>query len=107
MGSMSAIQAGDYILGHHRGHRATFTISNLGPFGIERFTAIINPPQTAILAVGATRPEGLPDFDGRVVVRPILRLTLAVDHRAIDGVEAARFLATYQEIIEAMALRYR
>lgn len=79
----------------------TFTISNLGPFGIEQFTAIINPPQTAILAVGATRAEVVPGDGGTAVVRPIMRVTLAVDHRVIDGAAAAQFLDTLKTLVEA------
>ena len=82
----------------------TFTISNLGPFGIEQFTAIINPPQAAILAVGATRPEVVVDEDGQVVVRPVMRMTLSADHRVVDGAVAARFLADLREALEAPML---
>uniref|UniRef100_UPI002454F260 dihydrolipoamide acetyltransferase family protein n=1 Tax=Nocardia brasiliensis TaxID=37326 RepID=UPI002454F260 len=68
----------------------TFTISNLGMFGIEQFTAVINPPESAILAVGAAADE-LRLADGAVVTRKILRVTLSADHRAVDGAEAAPF----------------
>jgi pyruvate dehydrogenase E2 component (dihydrolipoamide acetyltransferase) len=82
----------------------TFTVSNLGPFGIEQFTAIINPPQAAILAVGTTQPEPVVDEGGQVVVRPIMRMTLSADHRIVDGAIAARFLADLREALEAPAL---
>jgi pyruvate dehydrogenase E2 component (dihydrolipoamide acetyltransferase) len=82
----------------------TFTVSNLGPFGIEQFTAIINPPQAAILAVGATRPEPVVDEEGEVVVRPVMRMTLSADHRVVDGATAARFLADLREALEAPTL---
>jgi len=82
----------------------TFTVSNLGPFGIEQFTAIINPPQAAILAVGATQPEPVVDEEGQVVVRPVMRMTLSADHRIVDGAAAARFLADLREVLEAPAL---
>ena len=82
----------------------TFTVSNLGPFGIEQFTAIINPPQAAILAVGATQPEPVVDEEGQVVVRPVMRMTLSADHRVVDGAIAARFLADLREALEAPAL---
>jgi len=82
----------------------TFTVSNLGPFGIEQFTAIINPPQAAILAVGATRPEPVVDEAGQVVVRPVMRMTLSADHRIVDGAAAARFLTDLREALEAPAL---
>jgi pyruvate dehydrogenase E2 component (dihydrolipoamide acetyltransferase) len=77
----------------------TFTISNLGMFGVEHFTAIINPPESAILAVGATVRE--PAVVGDTVqVRHRLRYTLSVDHRVIDGALAARFLQTLTSLIE-------
>ncbi|MBK8047871.1 MAG: 2-oxo acid dehydrogenase subunit E2 [Anaerolineales bacterium] len=78
----------------------TFTISNLGMFGIERFAAIVNPPQSAILAVGAVIkiPVVLPN--DVVGVQPRMNLTLTVDHRVMDGVQGARFLAALKEKIE-------
>ncbi|MFD3508740.1 dihydrolipoamide acetyltransferase family protein [Nocardia sp. NPDC058666] len=77
----------------------TFTISNLGMFGIEQFTAVINAPEAAILAVGAAADELRLDGD-EVVVRKILRVTLSADHRAIDGAVAAQFLAQVKELLE-------
>lgn len=77
----------------------TFTISNLGMFGIEQFTAVINPPESAILAVGAAADE-LRLADGAVVTRKILRVTLSADHRAVDGAVAARFLAQLKDLLE-------
>jgi pyruvate dehydrogenase E2 component (dihydrolipoyllysine-residue acetyltransferase) len=77
----------------------TFTISNLGMFGIDHFTAVINPPEAAILAVGATTPEPVVR-DGRVVVRHTIKLTLSIDHRALDGAAGARFLALLKAILE-------
>ena len=81
----------------------TFTISNLGMFGVERFTAVLNPPQAAILAVGATdeRPVAR---DGEVVVRPLVTLTATFDHRAVDGAPAAEFLGTVKALLEEPAL---
>lgn len=79
---------------------ATFTISNLGPFGIEHFTAIINPPQTAVLAVGAIQMEVVPNAEGQLLARPIMRMTLSADHRVVDGALAAHFLADVRESIE-------
>jgi pyruvate dehydrogenase E2 component (dihydrolipoamide acetyltransferase) len=78
----------------------TFTISNLGMFGIERFTAIVNPPESAILAVGRIIkvPTVLPD--DTVGVRPIMSLTLSVDHRSLDGVQAASFLVEVKDGLE-------
>jgi pyruvate dehydrogenase E2 component (dihydrolipoamide acetyltransferase) len=79
---------------------ATFTISNLGPFGVEHFSAIINPPQTAVLAVGAIQSEVVPDDAGQLLVRPLMRMTLSADHRVVDGALAAHFLADIREAIE-------
>ncbi|HEX8007779.1 MAG TPA: dihydrolipoamide acetyltransferase family protein [Trebonia sp.] len=77
----------------------TFTISNLGMFGVEHFTAIINPPESAILAVGATTREPAAVGDA-IALRYRLRYTLSVDHRVIDGALAARFLGTLTKLIE-------
>lgn len=79
----------------------TFTISNLGMLGVDRFTAIINPPQVGILAVGRTRRVFVPGDDDRPVVRPICTLTLSADHRAIDGAVAARFMADLRDVLES------
>ena len=81
----------------------TFTISNLGMFGVEQFSAVLNPPQAAILAVGATveRPVALA---GEVAVRPLMTVTLTVDHRAVDGAPAAEFLRTVKTYLEDPAL---
>ncbi len=81
----------------------TFTISNLGPFGIEQFTAIINYPQAAILAMGAILPEVVQNEAGQIVVNPIARLTLSADHRIIDGVKAARFLGDLRDRLEELS----
>ena len=77
----------------------TFTISNLGMFGIEQFSAVINPPEAAILAVGAAKDE-LQLRDGEVVARKILRVTLSADHRAIDGAVGAAFLQQFTALLE-------
>jgi len=82
----------------------TFTISNLGMFGIDRFTAIINPPQVAILAVAAARKQFVPDEDGNPVARPIMTVTLSADHRVVDGALAARFLSDLRGVLEDPAL---
>ncbi|HEY7397068.1 MAG TPA: dihydrolipoamide acetyltransferase family protein, partial [Gaiellaceae bacterium] len=68
----------------------TFTISNLGMYGVEHFVAVLNPPQAAILAVGATEDRPVV-VEGEVVVRPMMTMTLTVDHRAVDGAEGAGF----------------
>ncbi len=82
----------------------TFTISNLGMFGVSRFTAIINPPQVAILAVGAVENRVVASGADAFAVRPQLTLTLAADHRVVDGALAARFLARLKEVLETPGL---
>ncbi len=77
----------------------TFTISNLGMYAVESFTAVINPPQAAIVAVGATEDRVVP-VDGELVIRPMLTLTATFDHRAVDGAPAAAFLQTLKESLE-------
>ncbi len=79
---------------------ATFTISNLGAFGIEEFTAIINPPGSAILAVGKTQKTPVVDELDDLVVRPIMKMTLSCDHRVIDGAAGARFFNELKQIME-------
>jgi pyruvate dehydrogenase E2 component (dihydrolipoamide acetyltransferase) len=71
--------------------KGTFTVSNLGLYGVEEFTAIINPPEAAILAVGAVKPEVVA-VEGMIGIRPMMRVTLCSDHRLIDGALAAQFL---------------
>lgn len=78
----------------------TFTISNLGMAGIEQFTAIINPPQAAILAVGASVPTPVVDASGQVVVETRMKVTLSCDHRVIDGAVGSEFLKTLKSFIE-------
>ena len=81
----------------------TFTISNLGMFGMESFVAVLNPPQAAILAVGATEDRAVAR-GGEVVVRPTMTMTLTVDHRAVDGAPAAEFLETVKAMLELPGL---
>lgn len=78
----------------------TFSISNLGMFGVDRFTAIINPPESAILAVGRVTRRIVPDAEGRAVVQPTMTVTLSADHRVVDGATAGRFLGDVREVIE-------
>lgn len=78
----------------------SFGLSNLGMFRVEQFDAIINPPQGAILAIGAARPEPIDD-DGAIRIAPVLHLSLSCDHRAIDGADGARFLSAIAALIEA------
>jgi pyruvate dehydrogenase E2 component (dihydrolipoamide acetyltransferase) len=78
---------------------STFSVSNLGMFGIDQFTAIINPPEAAILAVGATEDKAVV-VNGAVEVRKRMRVTLSCDHRVIDGALGAKFLQTLRRLIE-------
>jgi pyruvate dehydrogenase E2 component (dihydrolipoamide acetyltransferase) len=78
----------------------TFTVSNLGMYGVDSFSAVINPPQAAILAVGSLKPRPIVDGDGNVVARPTVVLTLACDHRVLYGADGARFLARVRELLE-------
>ena len=77
----------------------TFTVSNLGMFGIDSFVAIINPPQCAILAVGQVGPRVVPHGEG-IAVRPIMTMSLSADHRVVDGAIAARFLQEVKRLLE-------
>jgi pyruvate dehydrogenase E2 component (dihydrolipoamide acetyltransferase) len=79
---------------------ATFTISNLGSFGIEEFTAIINPPGVAILALGATVRTPVVADDDTIVVRRIMKVTLSCDHRVVDGAVGAAFLTEFKRMVE-------
>ena len=78
---------------------STFSVSNLGMFDIDEFTAVINPPETGIVAVGAIAPKAVV-VDGTVVVRRHLRLTMSCDHRVIDGATGAAFLKTLKQMLE-------
>jgi pyruvate dehydrogenase E2 component (dihydrolipoamide acetyltransferase) len=78
---------------------STFSISNLGMFGIDQFTAIINPPEAGILAIGAVEEKPIVE-DGELVIRKRLRVTMSCDHRVIDGAMGARFLQTLRRLIE-------
>jgi pyruvate dehydrogenase E2 component (dihydrolipoamide acetyltransferase) len=78
---------------------STFSISNLGMFDIDQFTAVINPPEAGIVAIGSIVPKAVPDGD-RVVVRRRMRLTMSCDHRVIDGATGAAFLKTLKQMLE-------
>jgi pyruvate dehydrogenase E2 component (dihydrolipoamide acetyltransferase) len=82
---------------------ATFTVSNLGMFGVARFTAVINPPQAAILAVGAAKPRAVMGADGNVTARRVMELTISADHRIVYGADAADFLGTVRKRLERPA----
>lgn len=78
----------------------TFTVSNLGMYGVDSFSAVINPPQAAILAVGSLKRRAMVDDGGKLVARPTIELTLACDHRVLYGADAARFLARARDLLE-------
>jgi pyruvate dehydrogenase E2 component (dihydrolipoamide acetyltransferase) len=82
---------------------ATFSISNLGMMGIKEFTAIINPPEAAIIAVGGSTPTPVAR-DGQVVVRNIMHVTMSCDHRVVDGATGAKFLQTFKQMLESPAM---
>jgi pyruvate dehydrogenase E2 component (dihydrolipoamide acetyltransferase) len=83
----------------------TFTISNLGMMGIDEFTAIVNPPDACILAVGKTTPT--PVVEGtNIEVRQVMKLTLSCDHRVVDGAVGARFLQTLKAYLEEPLLMF-
>ena len=77
----------------------TFSISNLGMFGIREFAAVINPPQSAILAVGRSEERSVVK-DGALAIATIMTITLSVDHRAVDGALGAQYLNAFQGLIE-------
>ena len=81
--------------------RGTFTVSNLGMFGVDEFQAIINPPQSAILAIGAIVKKPMAK-DGRVAIRPMMKMTISADHRILDGATAAEFLRDVKTSLERL-----
>jgi pyruvate dehydrogenase E2 component (dihydrolipoamide acetyltransferase) len=78
---------------------STFTISNLGAWGIDEFTAIINPPNVAILAIGAASPQPVV-IDRQIVIRDRMKVTMSCDHRVVDGALGAEYLRTLRSYIE-------
>ena len=98
---VQAARAGRLTLPEMTG--GTFSITNLGMFGVEEFKAIVNPPEAAILAIGAIR-DAVVAIQGEPAVRPVFNLTLSCDHRAVDGALAARFMATLHERMETPML---
>ena len=101
-----AVRRADLVAGANNGRlqpddfaSGTFTISNLGMYGVDAFNAIVNPPQAAILAVGRIA-DRVVAVDGQPAVRPMMTLTLSCDHRAVDGVRAAQFLNALVGLIE-------
>ena len=94
-----AARARNGQLRQHELDGGTISVSNLGMYGVEEFAAIINPPHAAILAVGAVRDEPVVE-DGAVIPGQVMTVTLSVDHRPVDGVIAARWLAALRELLE-------
>ena len=95
------VQSGDYSMSDLRG--STFTVSNLGPLGVDSFTPIVNPPEVAILGVGRTRERAEPagsGVDSDVAFRRWLTVDLSIDHRVVDGADGARFLETLADRVE-------
>jgi len=81
----------------------TFTISNLGMYGVERFSAVLNPPQAGILAVGAIEERAVV-VDGDFEIQPRMDMTLTIDHRSVDGATASEFLASVKAFLEEPGL---
>ena len=79
----------------------TFTVSNLGMYGVDSFSAVINPPQAAILTVGALKKRAVPDERGRIAARDTMNLTLVCDHRILYGADGAEFLARVRQLLES------
>ena len=84
----------------------TFSVSNLGMYGIDHFTAIINPPQAAILACGAVKKEPIVDADGNLGVGTRMKVTMSCDHRAVDGAMGAEFLIEVRKLLENPVLLF-
>lgn len=96
-------RAREGTLRHEDLEGGTFTISNLGMFGLDQFVAVLNPPQAAILAVGSISERPVVR-DGLIVARPTMTMTLTCDHRAVDGAPAAAFLETVKSMLEDLSL---
>ncbi len=84
----------------HEFQGGTFTVSNLGMFGIEHFTAIINQPQSCILAVGGTKKKIIPAADGGTSVKSVMKVTMSCDHRVVDGAVGAKWLSHFKRFME-------
>ncbi|MBX0321938.1 2-oxo acid dehydrogenase subunit E2 [Halomicroarcula sp. F13] len=93
------VKEGEYTMSTFRG--GTFTVSNLGPLGVDSFDPIINPPEVAILGVGRITERATQNGDGDVAFRRQMPLDLSFDHRVVDGADAARFLGTLSEHLDA------
>ena len=100
-----AQRANEGRLKQHELEGGSFSVSNLGMFGVENFSAILNPPQAGILAVGAVQSQPVV-IDGALAVGSVMKVTLSVDHRPVDGVMAATWLGRFQTLIENPALMF-
>ncbi|WP_308492732.1 2-oxo acid dehydrogenase subunit E2 [Microbacterium terrisoli] len=96
----AAAQARSGTLRQHQLEGGSFSVSNLGMYGVAEFSAILNPPQAGILAVGAARRMPVVDDDGQISAAQVMTVTLSADHRVLDGAIAARWLAAFQRRIE-------
>ncbi len=95
-----AVRGREGRLKQHELEGGSFSVSNLGMYGTSQFSAILNPPQSGILAVGAARPRPVVDSDGALTVGHVMTVTLSADHRVLDGAVAAEWLAAFQQRIE-------
>jgi len=95
-----ATRAKEGKLAPHEYQGGTITVSNLGMFGINQFTAIINPPQSCILAVGGTERKVVPGSDGTPTVANMMRVTMSCDHRVVDGAVGAQWLQHFKKFME-------
>ncbi|BES88101.1 acetyltransferase component of pyruvate dehydrogenase [Nesidiocoris tenuis] len=93
-------KARDGKLQPHEFQGGTISVSNLGMFGIDQFCAIINPPQSCILAVGSSKAKLVPGKDGNGVVKNFMKVTLSADHRTVDGAVGAQWLSAFRDLIE-------
>ena len=95
-----AARARDGALRQEELHGGTFTVSNLGMYGTEEFTGIINPPHSGLLAVGAARLEPVVDDNEHLTVAQVLHVTLSADHRPVDGLIGARWMQAFLTLLE-------
>lgn len=95
-----AAKARDGKLQPHEFQGGTISVSNLGMFGIDQFCAIINPPQSCILAVGGTKAKLVPTKDGQSVAKNFMKVTLSADHRTVDGAVGAQWLSAFRDLVE-------
>lgn len=95
-----AVRGGEGRLKQQELEGGSLTVSNLGMFGTEEFSAIINPPQVGILAVGAVTAQAVEDDEGNLVLGRCVKVVLSVDHRPVDGAIAAQWLRSFKQLVE-------